>query len=377
MKRAFTIIELLLAIGLMVVLLAVSGEVFQMAITSYRTAAATGEIARKLTAITYQLNSDFQGLRKDGEIFCAWVPKPTYDGGAVQSCERFDRIMFFADGDFQSYREWPGVLPASWPQHTGPVRGNTARLTYMLAKGAGGIQPQVQSPRERVLVRSQHIITAEEALVDQAGPPYRARVFPIDPAAPATSFGDPSIREYENLALDEWLNIPWSDKREILTVITDIRVGGSNRAGGLAFDRQAPDPSVHQLLCEGVGHFEVQGWYEPQKRWFPAIDPDGNGTLGDSDFFLNGSVIDEGNVPGLLYPYVGHLMEIDPDDMHGYLAAGSESAAAGYPREEIDAAHFRAIPGLGRALKFTFTLYDSRGVFKDGKTFTHIVYLDD
>jgi hypothetical protein len=37
--------------------------------------------------------------------------------------------------------------------------------------------------------------------------------------------------------------------------------------------------------------------------------------------------------------------------------------------------HFYEIPGLGRALKFTFTLYDSKGVIKEGRTFTHIVYL--
>jgi len=30
-----------------------------------------------------------------------------------------------------------------------------------------------------------------------------------------------------------------------------------------------------------------------------------------------------------------------------------------------------------RALKFTFTIYDSKGVFPDGKTFTHIVYLNN
>jgi hypothetical protein len=27
------------------------------------------------------------------------------------------------------------------------------------------------------------------------------------------------------------------------------------------------------------------------------------------------------------------------------------------------------------ALKFTFTIYDSKGIIPDGKTFTHIVYL--
>jgi hypothetical protein len=30
-----------------------------------------------------------------------------------------------------------------------------------------------------------------------------------------------------------------------------------------------------------------------------------------------------------------------------------------------------------KALKFIFTIYDSRGVFKDGQTFTHIVYIGD
>ena len=30
-----------------------------------------------------------------------------------------------------------------------------------------------------------------------------------------------------------------------------------------------------------------------------------------------------------------------------------------------------------KALKFTFTLYDSKAVIKGGRTFTHIVYLDD
>ena len=29
------------------------------------------------------------------------------------------------------------------------------------------------------------------------------------------------------------------------------------------------------------------------------------------------------------------------------------------------------------ALKFTFKLYDSKGMIKEGRTFTHIVYLDD
>ncbi len=44
--------------------------------------------------------------------------------------------------------------------------------------------------------------------------------------------------------------------------------------------------------------------------------------------------------------------------------------------DPLDEEHFSMIPGLGRALKFTFTLYDSRNLIPDGRTFTHIVYLD-
>jgi len=37
----------------------------------------------------------------------------------------------------------------------------------------------------------------------------------------------------------------------------------------------------------------------------------------------------------------------------------------------------RVLIGGARAVKFTFTLYDSRGIIRNGKTFTHIVYMGD
>ena len=45
--------------------------------------------------------------RKDGEIFVVWVAKPltTADDkdNDLDGYERFDRIMFFADGDFHGF----------------------------------------------------------------------------------------------------------------------------------------------------------------------------------------------------------------------------------------------------------------------------------
>ena len=103
----------------------------------------------------------------------------------------------------------------------------------------------------------------------------------------------------------------------------------------------------------------AQGWSDTQKRWFPEVDPDGDGNLTDTPFYLN----DPNKVPGVLYPYPPNgLVSINNID---------------YASELIDKMHFNEIPGLGRALKFTFTLFDSRDIIEDGRTFTHIVYLDE
>ncbi len=355
MKKAFTITELLLAVSLMVVLMATSGVVFKTAVKAHRTASATAEIARKLRGITDQLNADFKGLRKDGEIFVLWVPNGVDDDGdgTIDGYERLDRIMFFADGDFQSYNEWPP---------TGVIHGNVARISYILAKDRNGNKAWQQAPGDRVLARSQHIFTADADLVDGPGSPL-PRTFPIDPANIPVTFTETvnNYFEYNNLLLDEWLNIPLVDKLGMLTIITDVRTSNPNvTSGGLTVD-PASGTNIHQLLCEGVGDFRIQGWYALQQRWVPEVDPDGDGDFSDSDFKLIGAVIDVGDVPGVLYPYVAVILPGIPL----------------YPQSLIDEAHFDSIPGLGRALKFTFTLYDSRGVFKEGKKFTHIVYLDD
>ena len=108
----------------------------------------------------------------------------------------------------------------------------------------------------------------------------------------------------------------------------------------------------------------------------PQVNPDGDSDydLSDSDFLLvndNGAMaIDPTENPGLLYPY-GRV------NMHDANQPGESNALLDYPSVLMDESHFSEIPGLGPALKFTFTLYDSKGLIPGGRTFTHIVYLDD
>ncbi|MHC4508332.1 MAG: PulJ/GspJ family protein [Planctomycetota bacterium] len=340
--NGFTLIELMVAIGILAIVLSFAGVIFRVSINAHRTAMANSEIMRKLRAITGQLNADFEGLNKDGEIFAAWVAKPLpptagYDDLDLDGYERFDRIMFFASGDFQSY----SVNPM--------IRGNMARICYMLAQ-KGNIKADAQKPNERVLARTQHILTADAAL-----PAF------FDP----NSFSDQqwyqwnNQYEYDKMSPEAWKKIAWVNKQDMLSVATDVVVGDSTISTlvkGAMVD-PADANSIHMLLCEGVGEFKIQSWYDAQQRWIPEVDPDGDGSLADTHFYMN----DPNNVPGVLYPHPPY--------------GGVMINNINYPREQVDKAHFEAIPGLGRALKFTFTLFDSRGIIKQGRTFTHIVYL--
>jgi len=371
MRRAFTLIELIVAMGILAMMLSFASIIFKVSIDSYRTAIANAEIMQKLRTITDQLDTDLKGLCKDGEIFVIWAAEYDSDLGRYV---RFDRIMFFSAGDFQSY----GTSPM--------VRGNVARICYMLAKNAEGKraseftdlsatvrgqQQRQQDRRERVLARTQHILTAEtdEGFDDFLRPVTTSR-------SNEEWFQWNNVHEYEITSLEGWKYIPWDEqtsepnapmKRNILSVITDAVVDYSPvsaRVRGATMDIRDPD-SLHMLLCEGVGEFKVQGWYDAKKRWMPEVDPNGDGSLADSDFWLDssGARLDSEDVPGVLYPYPPY--------------GGVNIRDINYDPNEIDRAHFDAIPGLGRALKFTFMLYDSKGIIEKGRTFTHIVYLGD
>lgn len=348
-NKAFTLIELLVAIGILAIVLSFASVIFKVSINAQRTAIANAEIMQKLRAITGQLNSDFKGLRKDGEIFVIWAASPVpagYKDNDLDGYERFDRIMFFADGDFHSYRANP------------MVRGNVARVTYILAK-RNGIAAPGQARAKRMLARTQHILTSDPALADSLDPNNFTEL---------QLYQWNNWYEYSKMSLDEWKMIPWANKADMLSVICDVTVGQSNiseQFKGAEIDPADPN-SIHMLLCEGVGEFKIQGWYDDQQRWVPEVDPDGDGTLLDTDFIPdpNGAdELDRVRVPGVLYPY----------PPNGAVVINNID----YSREQVDEAHFGAIPGLGRALKFTFTLFDSKGIIKEGRTFTHIVYLDN
>jgi len=370
-KQAFTLIEVMVAIALLAVVMVMAGAIFRAAIGSYRMAQANAEVIRNYRTIVDHLDRDLQGLRKEGEIFILWGAYPDAEvSGAEAGYARCDRILFFAAGDFQSSGYDPNVPD---------VHGNIARISYGLAKrydpGAGVYRdPAATSPRRRILARTQHILVPGPT---PNGPEYVE--------VGRLSSNDSRWRTWHNrqqvdgMTLLDWKRMSAQSHDDALSVIADANISAAGAVSlvpseyrGAQIDPCDPD-ALHMLLSEGVGQFAVQGWYDPAGRWVPLLDVNGDGrienTPDDTDFIFTvreGKMrVDDSNTPGLLYT----------GDAWGAVVLGGRLRRA-YDGP-FDPDHLTQIPGLGRALKFTFTLYDSRGVLKKGRTFTHIVELDD
>ncbi len=354
MKKAFTIIELLVAVGLLAGLLAASGIVFKAAIDAQRAATATAEITRKLRTITDQLNADFEHLEKDGLFILAWVPYSLYPSDTNHVIDyadytdepdayiNFDRLVFFRTGNFHTYH-----------QRFGDIRGITARVSYMLAHSYYNdpcSEAHNIERKGRILDRSQHLLHVIPSNSPQDFPYFGSIPVPLEDVPNDIYIYRNNNYEHDWATPADWNNADPCELDEMYTVCTGMPIDASETTrGGLVVNTDDPN-SIHMLLAEGVGEFKVQIWYEGGQRWFPEVDPDRDGDLTITDYFT--------------HPSDNERLDVDTAYIDTYRAFNRPSA------EYI-------INIFGPALKFTFTLYDSRGIFPDGKVFTHIVYLDN
>jgi prepilin-type N-terminal cleavage/methylation domain-containing protein len=314
-RKAFTLVEMMVAMGLLAVVMVMASSIFRVAIGSYRMAKANGEILQKLRVITSQLDRDLQGLVQQDQAFTVCLGQK--DPNAPKGQGRFDRFVFLASGDFESYS--PVLTPDGT---TKTVRGSLARISYMLARrydpvGGRYVEAINLPPSRRILARTRHILTLEEFK---------------DPCRPSDLGTDVSRwfkwhnhQEYDQITLQQspelfWKRLTDPVRADALSVITDVDVPGSTLP---SFDRRGAcvdtnDPnSIHMILCEGVGDFAIQGWDETARQWIPQADSS------------------------------GALAQVS----------------------------YHGLPAQGRALKFTFTLYDSKRILT--RTFTHIVNLEN
>ncbi len=367
-NKAFTLVEVLVAVALLVMVVAMAGTVFRVGIESQRMALANAEIMQKFRSITDQLNADFRGLCKEGEIYVAWKTDPDEDDPEYGRHLGDDRMVFFAKGDFQSYKTYNGQV----------IRGNLARVSYMLGSrrdDQGTVRPTMSMlPQDRVLQRTQHILT-QDASLDAFAPLLDVNETATDQAWYAWH----NEREYDVITLQQWIDMNETVRFNALSVATTVNVQAPDLTDrdywGSQYNDNQPAAHAHSLLSEGVGAFKIQGWFETLdpaltgSRWVPDDDPDLDGDTSDSELLITQDASqgdDLEAVPGLLY---------SGNNACAGVALGGEFQGQ-YFQDVLSQDRFNEIPGLGRALKFTFTLYDSKGLIRKGRTFTHIVTLD-
>jgi prepilin-type N-terminal cleavage/methylation domain-containing protein len=272
MKKAFTLIELVVSIALLAIIFLFATMIFKVSINSYRTSVANAEIMQKLRAITDQLNADFKGV--------LWNP-----GGKINFLKdsndiRSDSIIFFANGDFQSTEQHSSSNKT--------VVGNVACIFYAL-----NTPTSTTEPREKILVRRQTIITADSVL-DPCN---------LDPT-------DHFPGEYSNTK------------------------------------------SLAQLIAEKFDANSIMS--------NTSLDP-----MNKNDFAKLSVMYMAKGVDNFTIQYVGTENPADPSKkFNDWRPKNSE--VIGWPKELYPI-----------AFKFTFTLYDSKAIIKEGRTFTHIVYLRD
>ena len=277
MRKAFTLLELIVALGILAVVLSFAGLIFRVSIDSHRMALANAEIMQKLRVITEQLDSDFKKahFKYGGRIEAHTTTYTTEVNDVdVEVAVNSDSIVFFANGDFQSTEQYDGQT----------VVGNVAVIFYGHPDPDSYDRPP--EPKDHILLRRQTILT---------------------PYAPEAS-SDPN-GEYYLTSLEQW---------RAGTLATDLK-GWARRPLIDVNDLRAQQPIY---LARGVYDFTIS--YLDADATEPVI------TTEAIDW--KREIEEEGT---------GVLVSIRPS-----------------------------------ALRFTFTLYDSRGIIKKGRTFTHIVLVD-
>jgi len=261
--KGFTLIELMVAVGILAMILSFASVIFRVSIDSHRTAIANAEIMQKLRAITDQINADFKSIAYGYGGYISFNTN-TYTVEGKTTNINSDCIAFFATGDFQSTGQYTGKT----------VAGNVACIFY------GPADPNSFSrsakPRDKILLRRQTILTSD-----------------------APQEGSDPRGEYYIKSLSQWRTDP---------PFTD----GKDWVRRPFIDPNNLKEQFVMYLAKGADNFTIQ-----------------------------------------------------------FAETEDESDKIAWSRNREDE------PGdiSTNALKFTFTLYDSMGIIRKGRTFTHIVYL--
>jgi hypothetical protein len=340
---------MMVAVSITILMMMATSVVFKSAGAAAGKANSSSEIMQQARVLCKQLENDFKGLRPDMPMAVIFEEE-SYDtdgDGSFDTFFRRDRIVFFANGDFQT---------------TGNDSGNLARIFYGQARDDFDTPEHLDNPDapgRRVLTRRYKILTPSTWL-------------PVNSITFAAWTGT-TAEEYDDILLENSNESYWKteDPQNFLDYHFRTWDGVSGKAPGWSFSMvRRPElveieaaidagtveaDALQQLyMLPDVGDFRIDMWYASNSEWGVAPTP----------MAVYWNVKDPGAVPG-----APELID-PPFDVFNLLAG-----QYGWFSED-DLIGFGIADPWPKAIRFTFTLYDrDRRYFPDGKTFTYIVRL--
>ena len=381
-NKAFTIVELVVAVALLVMLVGLSSVVFSTTVKAHRKAMATIEITRNLRVLTEQLNADFQGLRKDAPVALLFE-RDTLTG------LRYDQILFFADGDFQTVMQYDTDSDGSADS---TVYGNLSRIYYGMANS-----PVLGDYKEfTTLSRRPHLLTSDTDLINSLianGEDEFPDIYDGLGNVDYSEFLNSNMtlndsREFDTITLTDWMNVvnyydTGLNDYANAAFLLDLCFSNPGRP---VVDFSGTIYTYHLLMAQGVFDFKIQFAYfndsVQEIRWFPDADPDNDAVTNDDHFggnAMNIPVIANTQSMGIIFNIPIDIAQPTAPTTENWHTFGSDPTYQ-YCRywDNVNSTQV-TFPAdfYPTALKFTFRLKDSNNIFPDGKTFTHIVYLDN
>ncbi|MCK5271273.1 MAG: hypothetical protein KAJ52_01805, partial [Sedimentisphaerales bacterium] len=338
LRPGVTLVEMMVAVGITILMMMATSVVFKSAGAAAGKANSSSEIMQQARALCRQLENDFRGLRPDMPMAVIFEEEgyDTDGDGTNDTFFRKDRIVFFANGDFQT---------------TGGDSGNLARIFYGQARDDFNTPQHLDNPNapwRRVLARRYKILTPSTWLPVNSGT-FANWMTVVN-----------SAEEYDDILLESSNESYWKTEDPLNFANYHFRTSDGVAEWDFSMvrrpdilkiqDNLTPDALQQLYMLPDVSDFRIDMWYEGNTAWGVTQPP-------MSSYWNMEDMPKTGGLP-FSATLIDSFMWFSEDD-------------------------FRAFPNVPnnidlwpKALRFTFTLYDrDRRYFPDGKAFTYIVKL--
>jgi prepilin-type N-terminal cleavage/methylation domain-containing protein len=433
-RRGFTLAELMVSVGVLLVLLMMVSMIFSTATQASSKATANNEICARLRTLERQLRNDFNGLQKDAfiGIWYQLTPYPDPDDPTTNEWVRTDRLVFFTAGDHSTINQvWDPAtnsFNASGNQAM-PISSNMARVFYGYT--ADSVDPTSTRGKEakRLLARRVKLQTADFApgtMADNPPNQFDNGTGSVDDDRDSSNgFWDANDDlydnwEYEYKSIEDWQNTTFYPVEEYFNDAGTpnppayFEFGMMTEGSDVSWIARpvinpAEQKGMHMYFLDGCAEFKVQRWIEhhpftgfklPQSipdlsaynhpmnpgklivGWWPQEDRNTNS-------LPNEDIIDSGFSLLVDNPFATHVSG-EPWDICEYFYAPSPAGAVDGNAFQIagenstwryssttNPNHWLFYDDAPKAIKITVRLFDPMKRMEKGQTYTMVFRLRD